>query len=423
MLTPKTILIIGAGQTGAVAARTLRDLGYDGRITIIGNEPHLPYERPPLSKAALEQSVDPAIGRLYPAEFYSEQDIEVINGVSAQSLDTQRREVGLSDGRTLTYDACLLATGGRAKQLPMLPRSSAVHTLRTLDDAMTLGSALKPGVRLVVIGGGFLGLEAGWSAKQRGAHVTVLEGGPALLGRVLPAQVSHWLSQRAGAMGLDVRLGVAVTSVLADDAAGGKTAITLDDGKVIDADHVLVSVGLTPNTVLAQAANLSICASTGGVLVDKHCRTSNEYIWAAGDCASQYQAPGDMPVRVESWQNANTQAAIAAAAILNAARPAIPYPWFWTDQLGCNIQILGAPSPGLEYVLRGDAAPDDPVPKCLYLGLRDGVPVHGVAINAGGDLRVLRPLFEQSVRIRAEVFADTATGLKPFVKSCMAQPA
>lgn len=420
MAAPGSIVIVGAGQTGAVAARTLRELGYAGSLTLVGDEAHLPYERPPLSKEALAAGMDASVGRLHPADFYAGLAISVLANTTASALDPTRREVLLADGRRVGYDACLLATGGRARRLPLLPDDlPAVHTLRTLDDAMKLGAALAPGVRLVVIGGGFLGLEAAWTARQRGADVTVLEGAGALLGRVLPARLSDWLLERAQASGLRVRLGASVTGAQPAATADAGTTLVLADGSQIHADHILVAIGLQPSTDLAASADLSLCAATAGVLVDADCKTSDPHIWAAGDCASQCDEPDAAPVRRESWQNANTQGAIAAAAMLAAPRPATPYPWFWTDQLGCNIQILGAPQAGLRYVMRGEPAPDEPMPRLLCLGLQGDVPVHGVAINAGGDLRVLRPLFEQGIPIRADVFADPATALKPFVKSSL----
>ncbi|WP_144639223.1 NAD(P)/FAD-dependent oxidoreductase [Bordetella genomosp. 13] len=424
MTAPGSIVIVGAGQTGAVAARTLRELGYAGALTLVGDETHLPYERPPLSKEALGAGVDGGVGRMHSLQYYADQGIELIAGATARALDRERRQVVLSDGRCLDYDACLLATGGRARRLPLLPESLPnVHVLRTLDDAMALGAALAPGVRLAVIGGGFLGLEAAWTAMQRGVAVTVVEGAPALLGRVLPPELSDWLLQRARGLGLDVRLGVSTTGAVPAATAAAGTTLALSAGGQVEADQILVAIGLVPNTELAVSAGLPLCEATAGVLVDADCRTADPYVWAAGDCASQCRAPDGQPVRMESWQNANTHGALAAASMLQAARPAAPYPWFWTDQLGCNIQILGAPQPGLDYVVRGAARPGDDAPKLLCLGLRDGVPVHGVAINAGGDLRALRALFEQAAAIDPAAFADPATALKPFVKSCLQRSA
>lgn len=424
MAVPASIVIVGAGQAGAVAARTLRERGYAGAITLVGDEAHLPYERPPLSKEALGAGVDAGVGRLHPAQYYADHDIRVVSGAVASALDRAQREVVLADGRRLPYDACLLATGGRARRLPLLPeRLPNVHVLRTLDDAMALGAALAPGVRLAVVGGGFLGLEAAWTACQRGAAVTVIEGAPALLGRVLPPLLSEWLLLRARAAGLDVRLGVSVCGAVPGATAAAGTTLALSDGNQIEADQVLVAIGLVPNTELASSAGLPLCAATAGVLVDADCRTADPHVWAAGDCASQCREPDAQAVRTESWQNANTHGAIAAASLLQAERPVTPYPWFWTDQLGCNIQILGAAQPGLQYVMRGTAQPTDDAPRLLAVGLREGVPVHGVAINAGGDLRVLRPLFEQAAAIDAHAFADPACALKPFVKSCLQRSA
>ncbi len=419
----RSIVIVGAGQTGAVAARTLRELGFTGSLTLVGEETHLPYERPPLSKEALNAASAEPAGQLHPAQFYTGLNIVHLPGTLAHTLDTTSRRVILDNDQSLEYDACLIATGGRARQLSLLPESlPTVHTLRTRDDATALGSALVPGTRLAVVGGGFLGLETAWSAKTLGAEVTVLEGSQALLARALPPMLSAWLLERARALGVNVLLDAAVSSAIAPATERAGTTLGLIDGRTVLADQILVAIGLTPETRLAREAGLAICATTHGIAVDADCRSSDPHVWAAGDCASQRPTPQAAAQRVESWQNANTQAAVAAASMLGAARPAVPYPWFWTDQMGCNIQILGLAQPDLAYIVRGDPDPRADIPRFICLGLLDGVPVHGAAINAGGDLRALRPLFERGRPIDPTAFADPAMALKPLIKSCL-QPA
>ncbi|AWQ03440.1 NAD(P)/FAD-dependent oxidoreductase [Bordetella bronchiseptica] len=411
----QSIVIVGAGQAGAVAAASLRQLGYRGGLTLVGQEAHPPYERPPLSKAVLQGTATHAEAAVHPAGFYAENDIALLTETAVAALDPAARTVRLADGRTLPYDRCLLATGGHARELPALPRGRAgVHYIRTLDDALDLRAALRPGVRAAVIGGGFLGLEVASTARELGAEVTVIENGSRLLERALPAIVSDWLAERVRASGVDLRLGGAIAAI----GDGPPYAITLADGTQVNADLIVVSIGLAPEVTLARQAGLPL-DDNGGICVDSQARTAAPQVYAAGDCASQPRACLGTAARFESWQNANEQARAAAAAMLGLAPAAEPYPWFWTDQYGCNIQILGLPQPGLRYVCRPQTDPQA-APRVLWIGLRDGVPCHGIAVNAGGDLRQLRVLFERGIPVDPHRLADPAEALKPLVKAWQA---
>ncbi|WP_376842966.1 NAD(P)/FAD-dependent oxidoreductase [Bordetella pertussis] len=411
----QSIVIVGAGQAGAVAAASLRQLGYRGGLTLVGQEAHPPYERPPLSKAVLQGTATHAEAAVHPAGFYAENDIALLTETAVAALDPAARTVRLADGRTLPYDRCLLATGGHARELPALPRGRAgVHYIRTLDDALDLRAALRPGVRAAVIGGGFLGLEVASTARELGAKVTVIENGSRLLERALPAIVSDWLAERVRASGVDLRLGGAIAAI----GDGPPYAITLADGTQVNADLIVVSIGLAPEVTLAGKAGLPL-DDNGGICVDSQARTADPQVYAAGDCASQPRACLGTAARFESWQNANEQARAAAAAMLGLAPAAEPYPWFWTDQYGCNIQILGLPQPGLRYVCRPQTDPQA-APRVLWIGLRDGVPCHGIAVNAGGDLRQLRVLFERGIPVDPHRLADPAEALKPLVKAWQA---
>ncbi|KCV27815.1 pyridine nucleotide-disulfide oxidoreductase [Bordetella bronchiseptica 00-P-2730] len=411
----QSIVIVGAGQAGAVAAAGLRQLGYRGGLTLVGQEAHPPYERPPLSKAVLQGTATHAEAAVHPAGFYAENDIALLTETAVAALDPAARTVRLADGRTLPYDRCLLATGGHARELPTLPRGRAgVHYIRTLDDALDLRAALRPGVCAAVIGGGFLGLEVASTARELGAEVTVIENGSRLLERALPAIVSDWLAERVRASGVDLRLGGAIAAI----GDGPPYAITLADGTQVNADLIVVSIGLAPEVTLARQAGLPL-DDNGGICVDSQARTADPQVYAAGDCASQPRACLGTAARFESWQNANEQARAAAAAMLGLAPAAEPYPWFWTDQYGCNIQILGLPQPGLRYVCRPQTDPQA-APRVLWIGLRDGVPCHGIAVNAGGDLRQLRVLFERGIPVDPHRLADPAEALKPLVKAWQA---
>ncbi|MBB1595483.1 NAD(P)/FAD-dependent oxidoreductase [Achromobacter sp. UMC46] len=425
MADADSILIIGAGQSGAVAAAALRDLGHEGPITLIGREAHAPYERPPLSKAVLQAAEAHAQTAVHPGGFYEQRRIALLTGAEAVRLDPAGHLVHLADGRSLRYHRCLLATGGRARELPNLPRGTpGVHYIRTLDDAAALRAGLTPDARVAVIGGGFLGLEVASTARALGARVTVLESAPRLLERVLPPALSDWLAERVRHAGvtlrLDARMARCTRQPHPDESVRHQARFTIElqDAALIDADVVVVAIGLAPEVSLAAEAGLALDAANGGIVVDAQCRSSDPDVYAAGDCASQHRRHLNMALRLESWQNANEQARAAAAGMLSQPAPGEPYPWFWTDQFGCNVQMLGLPQPGLAYACRGTPQSGADAPKFIWLGHRDGIPVHAIAINAGGDLRQLRVLFEQGLRIDPLRYADETVALKPLVKAC-----
>ncbi|VCU68618.1 Rhodocoxin reductase [Pigmentiphaga humi] len=412
------LIIVGAGQAGAMAARALRESGYAGRLLLIGDERHAPYERPPLSKAVLSEPEPPALD-LLPTGFPAEQGMELLTGRRVARLDPQGRRIQLDDGAWLPFRACLLATGGQVRTLPALPPGTpGVHYLRTLDDALRLRQAMRTADRMLVIGGGFLGLEVASTARAQGMAVTLVEQAPMLLGRAVPPEVSAWLAGRAAAYGIDLRLDARIGSLEARD--GGVTAV-LADGETLRAPLAVVSVGLVPEVALAQAAGLVIDARNGGVLVDAGCRSSAPGIYAAGDCASRREVGSDAGLRLESWQNANEQARIAAAAMLGVETHPAPQPWFWTDQFDCNIQMMGHGGSGTRYVARGDLSPGRDGGKALIFGVRDGLLAQLIAINAGGDLRAFRDLVGKPLACAPEALGDAAIPAKQLARLALGQ--
>jgi len=411
------IVIVGAGQAGGRAVLALRQSGFDGAISLIGDERDAPYERPLLSKAVLAGAEEAPTPVLTVSQL-QEHRVNFLPGCRVTALDTTLRQVQLSDGRTLGYDRCLLATGGRARALPGLDVGSArIHSLRTSADAARLRDALQPGRRLVLLGGGFLGLEAAATAAGRGGSVTVIERNRALLDRFLPDDASDWLAGAMRQRGVSLKLGAGVDCIDVDDAG---VHVSLD-GATVDADDLLVAVGLTPNTELARNAGLSIDPVNGGIAVDHAGRTSAANVYAAGDCASQYHPHLSCTLRLESWQNANVQAETAAASMLGRTPAPAAYPWFWSDVAGHNLQMLGMAEPGLRYVRRGDLpGHDGSGARVLWIGHRDDIPVHGIALNAGADLRALRPLFEQRCAIDPAAFSAATTPLRPWARSTLA---
>lgn len=416
-----SILVVGAGQAAATAVSTLRDQGYAGRITMVGEEAHAPYERPPLSKAVLAavETQEPRLA-VFDDAFYATRDVELRQGTCVVALDPSSRRATLDDGAVLSYDRCLLATGGIARRLPHLPdEAPQVHYLRTLDDARKLRGALRTARSMIIIGGGFLGLEIASTAHGLGLSVTVVESAPRVLGRAVPEEFSSWLQAHARATGVALHLGQAIDRIQLTD--NGVT-MTLADGTLLTAELLVVSIGMNPATALARNAGLAIHSGNGGIQVDARCRSSDPTIFAAGDCASQ-EREGHGALRLESWQNANEQARLAAHAMLDQDTTPAAYPWFWTDQFGLNVQMLGLPQAGLRYVMRGNHDPEATDPKFIMLGLEGSIPRHALAVNAGGDLRALRPALERGLATNVAGFCDTSISMKATVKALLAQTA
>ncbi len=342
-------MIVGAGHGGGAAAAFLRQFGWRGSITLVGDEPHLPYQRPPLSKAWLQGEADPDSLLLRPAAFYAEQDITVRLGIPAVAIDRATRVVRLADGAMLLYDHLILATGASPRRIPLpgldLP---GVLELRSRADADRIRATLRPGRHLAVVGGGYIGLEVAASARALGLSVTVIEREPRLLARVASPALSAHVEARHHAEGVALHLRAGVEALEAAD--GQVAAVQLTDGRSIAADAVLLGVGAVPNTDLAAACGL---ACKDGIVVDDAARTSDPAIFAIGDCTRRPLPLYGRVGRLESVPNATEQAKQAAAALCGRAPPAPDVPWFWSDQYDMRLQIAGLPYDVTRTVLRG----------------------------------------------------------------------
>ncbi len=327
------LIIVGAGHAGGRAALTLREEGYTGRLILIGDEPHLPYERPPLSKGLLQGTTDLAGCSLCDSDRLAELGIEHIAGNPVTQLQPQQHRLQLADGQWLPYAGLLLATGGRARRLPQVQAN--VLYLRTHDEALALRSVLNPGTRLMVVGGGFIGLEVAATARGLGCEVTVLEAGPRLAGRVLPPVISQALLELHREQGVDVRLNVALESIQAD-------SVQLVDGQLLPCDLVVVGIGMQPNIELATAAGLEVGQ---GIRVDDYLRTSAPNIYAAGDVC-EFRLDG-LFQRQETWRNAEAQGRHAALNLLGRETPFEALPGFWSDQYHWGLLTVGVMSPSV----------------------------------------------------------------------------
>lgn len=380
------IVVAGAGQAGGWAAATLRERGYEGRIVLLGDEPHAPYERPPLSKAVLGGQAVAESTELFSAERLTALRIEFLPAVAVTRLRLADKQVDTSDGSAIRYDKLILCMGGRPI-VPALPGvdGPGVHVLRTRGDALRLRASLGPGRRLVVVGGGWIGLEVAATARQSGSAVIVLEQGPRLCGRSVQPGVSAHLAALHAAHGVDLRLNTGLRAVLA--RPDGRPVAELADGTRLEADAIVLGVGLQPNDELAREAGIA-CAR--GVLVDAYCRTSAPDVYAAGDVAVLAAESGQ--ARLESWQNAQDQGTAAALSALDQGEPYVPTGAVWSEQYDAMVQIVGFPALACSEVLRpqaGDRA-------LLSVALdADGRAVAGVAVDAARDFRQLRKWIAQ----------------------------
>ncbi|MEP9387964.1 FAD-dependent oxidoreductase [Mesorhizobium sp. KR9-304] len=405
------MVIIGAGECGARAAFALRENGYAGPVTLVGEEAHLPYERPPLSKEALHREEEPEPKWIGLAGHFTEQGISVLTGRTAVGIDRHAKTVRLSDGSALAYDRLLLATGALPRQLPLAANAGPrCVTLRSFDDALAIRRLLVPGMRLVVIGGGFIGLELAASAAKRGAAVTVVEAQPRVLMRGVPEEIASVVAERHRAEGVDIRVGVAIASISGD---ADSAHVVLADGTDLAADLLVVGIGAVPVTGLAEAAGLAI---ENGIAVDRHLRTSDPDILAAGDCCSfPLETYGGRRVRLESWRNAQDQGTLAAKNMLGVDEPISAVPWFWSDQHDLTLQIAGLAEGAERHVRRdlGDGA------FILFHLAPDGRLLAASGIGPGNtvarDIRLAEMLIAKGARPDPQALASPDVKLKSLL--------
>ena len=380
------IVIVGGGLAAARTAEQLRKSGYDGPVAIVSDEKHLPYDRPPLSKEVLHDSQKglPDV-LLRPAEFYADNDIALVLGAAAQSLDTGAQTVTLTDERVLDYDELVIATGLVPKRIPSFPDLAGIRVLRSFDDALALREHAGSARRAVIVGAGFIGCEVAASLRKLGVEVAIVEPQPAPLAGVLGEQIGELIARVHRAEGVDVRTGVGVAEVRGGPGiAPGPhvVAVELTDGTVLDADLVVVGIGSRPATDWLVGSGVAL---DNGVLCDEAGRTSEPHVWALGDVASWRDAAGHQ-VRVEHWSNVADQARAMVPAMLGQEPPAVVVvPYFWSDQYDLKIQCLGEPAPGdVVHVVSDDGR------KFLAYYERDGVLVGVVGGGMPGKVMKAR---------------------------------
>lgn len=398
------ILILGAGQAGAQAAASLRAEGFDGPITLIGDEPHAPYQRPPLSKAYLAGKMTADRLALRGEAFWADNRIELITGERAIAIDRTSRTVAFASGRALPYGRLVLATGARPRPLPVPGADlEGVLMLRSIADADALRAHAQPGMRAVVVGGGFIGLECAASLIGFGLSVTVIEALPRLMARAVMPETSEAFAALHRARGVDLHFGTGVMRLLGAD--GRVTGVERMDGSVLPADLVVAGIGAIPNAELAAAADL---AHANGIVVDATLATSDPAILAIGDCAVFPCVQAGGPFRLESVQNAIDQGKAAAATLLGRASAYSAVPWFWSDQFDAKLQMAGLAIGVTQRVTRGDPMGG----RFSVFAYADERLVAVDSINRPGEHMLARRLLEAGLSPSPEEAGDENADLK-----------
>ena len=392
------LVIIGAGQAASQLVASLVQDGFAGEILLVGDEPHLPYQRPPLSKKFLAGEL--ALDRLYvkPAAFYEKAGSRLLLGRRAGRIDRVGRAVILADGSRLPYSVLVLAIGSRPRELPL----PGAFYLRNIADVDAIRARLTPGKSLVVIGGGYIGLELAAFAVKPGAGVTVLEQAPRLMPRGVGAIVSQFYARLHGEEGVVIRTGAVVHGLQEN---GAIQRVVCDDA-TYDADIVVIGAGAVPNVELARDAGLAV---EEGIVVDAECRTDDASIYAIGDCTSQHHDLAGRRLRLESVHNALEQARIAAAAICGRKPPAVQVPWFWTDQYDVKMQMAGLSAGHDQAVVRGN--PDTGRSFAVFY-LRAGTLIAVDAVNRAPEFMMSKQLIAERAKIDPARLGDEGVAMK-----------
>lgn len=400
----KQMVLIGAGQTSASAARTLRRDGYDGRIVILGNEQHAPYQRPPLSKEYL--TGETALDEVWsvPRDWYRDNDVQLELGRQVVRVDRETLDVELADGSKFPADAVLIATGGRARRFPGAD-GECINYLRTIEDANRIRERARAGARIVVVGGGFIGLEVAASARNMGAEIVMIETQEAPLERVLGQEIGTVLGTMHKERGVDLRCDTSVDSISSTQTG---VLIRTSDGEHIEGDIAVIGIGIEPNVEVAKASEITV---GNGIRVDEFCRTTAEGIFAAGDVANHYHPLYDRRMRVEHFDNATRQGAVAARSMIGIRTRHDDPHWFWSDQYGQSLQYAGNVVRWDDIVVRGSVDDRDFVAFYLY----EGRIVGAFGLNRGGDIMTVKSLLSERIAVARNVLADDDADLEELL--------
>ena len=400
-------VVVGASHAGAQVAANLRQRAWDGEIRLIGEEPWLPYHRPPLSKTFLAQSQSPNDILIRPQASYAKADIATELSTRVTRIDTENRQVYLEDGSALDFDALVLATGARARALP-IPGSEldGVHRLRNAEDVLAIRRRVASGRDAVIVGGGYIGLETAASLRQAGMNVTILEAQSRVLQRVTSAEISAFYQRVHREEGVRILPDARIAEI---QGKGSVQAVCLDGQAPLPADLVIVGVGVTPETSLAEAAGLDV---DDGIVVNEFGETSAAGIYAVGDCTRHYNPIYKRWLRLECIQNATDQAKTVAAALTGNPSPYSALPWFWSDQYDMKLQIAGLSQGADNIVLRGEVARGRSFSAFYFKGARL---LACDAVNRPIDFSVSKKIISQGLPVSADAVADESLDLRSLV--------
>jgi 3-phenylpropionate/trans-cinnamate dioxygenase ferredoxin reductase component len=401
------MVIIGAGMAGARAVIGLRGADYQGPITVIGEEAHLPYDRPPLSKAAITDEAEPTPVWLLEEDIVKSLKADVRRNVKADAIEREEKRLRLSDGTSIAYDKLLIATGAKPRKLKLEGGEHAL-LLRNFEDAVALREKFLPGKKIVVIGGGFIGLEVASSARKRGCDVTLIEAQPRILMRGVTEAIAKIVHDEHVAQGVTMLCGTGLKAI-------EKDAVHLVDGRVIPADTIVAGIGAAPDVALAEAAGLAI---DNGIACNAELQTSDVDVFSAGDCCSFiHHKFGNRRIRLEAWRNAQEQGVIAAENMVGKGRRAEGIPWFWSDQYDLSLQVAGFADMGPTRVERRTSANTVVEFHLAEDGRLMGASGIGVGNSIGRDIKLAEMLIAKGAKPDPASLADTSFQLKSLLRA------
>jgi 3-phenylpropionate/trans-cinnamate dioxygenase ferredoxin reductase subunit len=409
---PDSIIIAGAGHAAGQAAVSLRQGGFSGRIIMVGEEPYLPYQRPPLSKKYLSGELE--LERMYVRhqKFYDEHNIDIRLSTRVEKINCSDRTVILSDGQQERYGCLVLATGSHVRKLQIPGHDlEGVHYLRGIEDVHRIQEHFRPGARLVIIGAGYIGMETAAVAVTHGLDATVVETADRIMARALAPEVSAFFDQVHREAGVKILCGRDPNAEIIGD--GSVRALRGADGNELPADLIIAGIGILPTTDIAEEAGLE-CAN--GIIVDECCRTSDPHILAIGDCTNHPNHLLGRRLRLESVHNAQEQAKTAAATLCGKLKPYNQIPWFWSDQYDLKLQIVGLSGDHDQVIIRGDFA--DRSFAAFYM--KGDLLLAVDAINSAREFMLSKKLIAQGARIEPEILADTSIDFKELANAALA---
>jgi 3-phenylpropionate/trans-cinnamate dioxygenase ferredoxin reductase subunit len=408
----ETAIIIGAGHAAGQTAASLRQKGFSGRIVMIGDEAYVPYQRPPLSKAFLAGELETERLFFKPEKFWPEHDVELLLSTTVKAIDRAAKTISLNTNETLSYDKLVLVTGSRVRELHIPGHElGGVHYLRSIDDVTAIQTAFQKDARLVIVGGGYIGLEVAAVGRKNGLDVTVLETESRVMNRVVATEVSQFFQNMHTEEGVKLELGRRVQELRGDET-GQLREVVCADGYTVPADICIIGIGIIPNTELAEAADIK-CSN--GIVVDQYCQTSDENIYAAGDCSRHPNPIFGRHLRLESVHNAIEQGKTAAAAICGDPVAYAQVPWFWSDQYDVKLQIAGLTEGYDQFVMRGDPAARSFAAFYLQAGKLLAVD----AINSPREFMLGKKLIAAGAKFRLEELNDMQEDFKALATKAL----